>query len=104
MTYIAPFALPVFKSKHYRDEYVCEAQLMTMMDVAKMIIGGHYEANELACILLIEPELGTTKNVTDEVAHLVWCHHIVNDDDKLNLVTAAWLEDHGQDISQLESN
>lgn len=95
MTYIAPFALPIFKSKHYRDEYVCEAQLMTMMDVAKMIIGGHISVNELVCVLMIDPELGNNINVTNEVVHLVWLHH-ENKDLKPDPDTAAWLYDHGK--------
>jgi hypothetical protein len=99
MSHIAPFALPIFKSKHYPSEYVCEAQLMTMMDVAKMIIGGHYEPNELACILLIDPEMGTTKDVTNKIAYMVWYHYDINDT-KPDPDTAAWLYDHGK----LENN
>jgi hypothetical protein len=99
MSHIAPFALPIFKSKHYRDEYVCEAQLMTMIDVAKMIYGEHYEPKELACILLIDPEMGTTKDVTNEVAYMVYdlydIYEIKPDPD-----TAAWLYNHGK----LENN
>jgi hypothetical protein len=95
MTHIAPFALPIFKNKHYPSEYVCEAQLMTMMDVAKMIYGEHYEPNELACILLIDPEMGTTKDVTNEVAYMVW-HRYDLEDTKPDANTAAWLYDHGK--------
>ena len=103
MTYIAPFALPIFKSKHYPSEYVCEAQLMTMMDVAKMIYGEHYEPKELACILLIDPEMGTTKDVTDEIAYMVYELYDIYEN-KPDPDTAAWLDVHGQDVSQLESN
>jgi len=95
MTHIAPFALPIFKSKHYRDEYVCEAQLMTMIDVAKMIYGEHYDPKELACILLIDPEMGTTKDVTDEVAYIVYDLYDIYET-KPDANTAAWLYDHGK--------
>ena len=102
MKHIAPFALPIYKSWHYKNEYTCEAELLTMVDVAKMIIGGHIDVTELVCILMIDPELGNNINATKDVAHLVWLHYdnkdLCPDSDILN-----WLDEQGEYTDHFQS-
>ena len=103
MTHIAPFSLPIYKKGHYPNQYVCEAELMTSTDVCKMIVGGHINPKELEAILLIDPENNVVIDKTESVATLVFVHYLVREI-KPDPDTMVWLDQHGQDIDELEFN
>lgn len=100
--HIAPFYLPVMFDRADKSQYVSEIKLMSHADLIDMILGGHIDMLDVISILLIDPNTGTTKTVTNEIAFEIFDYYDNNPDDLTENDVDSWLNNLGHYTDHLK--